>query len=233
MEQPSNAELTEQLGATTGTFAAKLGEVSTSAMKADHQGQMDYVAYIQALSNIPNISFEQVEALMGGFGELRRHMEMPVLPAVAEGRLGFESVDMDFSMAIGAHTTHVKDTEGTVKTGAEASGGGLLWKAKVTMSAEVRHQDKQTRATDMTASVNVKAGMRRQALPEGIASVVDSAIEFSRNANEINKMITGAKVAQIKDQIESGDFDPDATVEAASGPAGTGGGSQPAGGNAE
>lgn len=216
MEQPTNAELTEQLGATTGTFAAKLGEVSLSAMKADHQGQMDYVAYIQALSEIPNISFEQVESLMGGFGELKRHMEMPVLPAVAEGRLGFDTVDMDFNMAIGAHTTHVKDTEGTVKTGAEVSGGTLLWKAKVTMSAEVRHQDKQTRATDMTASVNIKAHMKRQCLPEGIASVIDSAVEFSRNANEINKLITGAKVAQIKQSIESGEFDPDAEVEAKS-----------------
>ena len=211
-EHPTNEALVEQLGAGTGTFAAKLGEVSLAAMRSDHQGQMDYVSYIQALSEIPNIRFDQVEALMGGFGELKRHAEIAVLPAVAEGRLGFDSVDMEFNMAIGSHTEAVKDTEVKAGMTAKASGGALLWKAEVSMSADVRHQDKQTRSTDMTASVQIKACMRRQAMPEGLATAIDGANEFSRNANQINTMIAAAKLDQIKTRIQEGDFDPDAEV---------------------
>ena len=219
-DQPTNDQLVEQLGAGTGTFAAKLGEVSLAAMKADHQGQMDYVAYIQALSEIPNIRFDQVEALMGGFGELKRHAEIAVLPAVAEGRLGFDTVDMKFAMAIGSHTEAVKDTEVKAGMTAKASGGGLLWKAEVSMSADVRHQDKQTRSTDMTASVNIDAHMKRQQMPEGLATMIDSANEFSRNANKINTMIAAAKLNQVEQAIQNGEFDPDAEVAAPAAPAG-------------
>ncbi|MCY4429452.1 MAG: DUF2589 domain-containing protein [Rhodospirillales bacterium] len=189
-----------------------------AAMQSDHASQMMYVDYIRSLAEMPNITIDQVESLMGGFGELRRHAEMAVLPAVAEGRLGFNDVKMVFDMTVGAHTSAVKDTEvkASSKTEVGVSGGfplGPKITAKQTLSADVRHQNKQTRDTDMSASVHIEAGLGRQAPPEGVSRMIDDATEFSRNCNEINKMITGAKIAEIKGKIESGDFDPDAKVE--------------------
>ena len=61
MEQPTNAQLIEQLGAGAGTFAAKMAEISNAAIKTDHDGSMMHVQYLQAAAKAGNVVVVQSE----------------------------------------------------------------------------------------------------------------------------------------------------------------------------
>ena len=212
MDQPTNDQLIEQLAAGTGTFAAKMAEISTAAIKSDHEGQMLHLSYVQGVLAMPNIVMDQSEDIGFGLGTVARHDERAAITAVKVDRLGYETVDMDFSMTIGSHTEALKDTEVNAGSKTEASAsGGMLWakaSVKQTISADVRHQDKQTRSTDMSASVDISAKLTRQDAPEGLMSMIDTANEFSRKMNEIRLTIAAAKADKIVQQIADGEIDP-------------------------
>lgn len=211
MDQPTNQQLIEQLGAGAGTFAAKMAEISNAAIKTDHDGSMMQVQYLQAAAKAGNVVVVQSEDIGFGLGVVARRDERAIVTLVRLDRLGFESVDMEFAMTVGARTQAVKDTEAKVgsSTTVKASGGFLWMRASVdqTITADVRHQDKQTRDTDMSASINVKARMSRLEAPQGALAMADAANEFTRKLAELRLKVAEAKVNAMIEQLDNGEAD--------------------------
>ena len=211
MEQPTNAQLIEQLGAGAGTFAARMAEIANGAIRTDHEGSMLHIEFLQNAAKAGNLVVIQSEDLGVGLGVVSRRDERSIVTAVRLDRLGFETVEMDFAMTVGAKTTAMKDTEVKVgsRTEASASGGYFFAKAgfKETLTADVRHQDKQTRDTDMSATINVRARMSRLEAPEGTQGMADVANEFTRRAAELRLRVALARVERRIQQIENGEVD--------------------------
>lgn len=210
-DQPTNEELIEQLGVASGTFAAKLGEISSSAMKSDQAGQMAHLSFLQGVAALPPLVVDQTEDIGFGLGELHRHDQRAAFTGVNLSRLAFETVDMKFSMRVGSHTEAMSSTGATGKSETTISGGGgFLWakfNAKQTISAEIRHDSKQTRDTNMSASVDIDAHMAREKPAEGIAMMADAANEFSTRVNDLRMKIATAKVDQMIKQLDDGEID--------------------------
>ena len=215
---PSNAQLIEQLNVGVGSFADRISEISTAAMVSDQESQMRHLGFLQGVLDMPNIVMDQSEDLGFGLGAVSRHDERAAITGIKVDRLGFEYVDMDFSMTVGSHTANESEKGSTVKTDTEieASGKLLFWKARVkqNISAEVRHNNKNTRTTDMSAEVNIQAKLTRQSAPEGLSKMMDVANEFSRKVNDLRMKIATAKVDRLLQQIDDGQVDLEQLQEA-------------------
>ena len=228
MDQPTNDQLIGQLGVATGTFAAKIAEVSGAAMASDQQSQMAHLAYVEGVGKLSPLVVDQEEDLGFGLGTVSRRDSRPAITAIKMDRVGFEDLKMRFNMRVASQTE--KSTETDVKVGSktetEVSGGWLFARAKVkqTITADVRHNNKQTRNTDMSAEVEIEATLGRIEAPEGLQLMMDTANEFSRETNKLRMLVAQAKVKKLIQQIEDGEVDAE-KLEAQ----GTGGGGKPGG----
>lgn len=214
MDQPTNDQLLAQLGVGGSTFAAKLAEISGAVMRSDQASQIAHLEYLKAVAQLPNLVVDQTEELGFGLDPVSRHDERPAFTGVDMTRVGFTKVKQRYNMRIGSRTTAAAETD--VKVGSEtevsASGGFLFSKASVksTLTAEVRHNSKNTRDTDMSAELEIEADIDRLPSPEGLQMMSDSANEFSSKMNELRMKIAGAKVDRLIDQIDNGTADVDA-----------------------
>ncbi|MCY4470785.1 MAG: DUF2589 domain-containing protein [Thiotrichales bacterium] len=213
MDLPTNDQLIEQLGIGTGTFAAKMAEVTNAGVKSDHDSQMLQLQFLQGVMALPPVVMEQREDVGFGIGEIARRDSRAAITAVNIDRLGYDSIEMDFAMTVGSHTQQLSDTEAKAssetKVGVQA-GHSLFGKvtANQTLTGSVRHQTKNTRDTDMSGAVNIKARLSRQPTAEGLAGMNDTANEFSRRLNELRMKVALAKVDKLVQQIEDGEVDP-------------------------
>jgi len=214
MDQPTNNQLIDQLGAGAGTLAAKVSEMGTAVLLSDHEGAVLHLGYLQKVAALPNVVMEQREDIGFGLGEVARRDERAAFTQVNLDRMGYTEVEMAFSMRIAAKTSASSENEAKVgsETTVEVS-GGLPWakvRGKQTITAEFRHNSKQTRDTDMSASLEGTVKMARLPVSEGVAGMNDTANEFSRKLNELRLRIASAKVDRMIEQIESGEADVDA-----------------------
>ena len=218
MDQPTNDALIQQLGAGAGTLAAKIAEIGGAVLLSDHENAVNHLTYLQTVAQLPNVVMEQREDLGFGLGEVSRRDERAAFTQVALDRMGYTEVEMAFSMRVQAKTSASKEHEAKVGSETTVEGsGGLPWmkvRAKQTVTAEYRHNSKQTRDTDMSASLEGTVRMARLPVPEGVAGMNDTANEFSRKVNELRMKVAGAKVDRMIEQIEAGTIDVDA-LEAA------------------
>ena len=219
MADPTNEQLIGQIDMGAGTFAARTAEIARSYMAADQEAQIAHVAYMQGVAKLPNIVVEQEEELGFGLGKISRRDERAAVTAVHADRFGMEDAEVTFAMTVGSHTEASKETDVNVKseTTASAGGGGFLVpkvNVKTTLSAEVRHNSKNTRTTDMSAELNCRMKMGRVAAPEGLIAMQDTANEFSRASNKLRMDIATAVLAGVKQRIIDGDIDPLALVQA-------------------
>ncbi|MDE2706120.1 MAG: DUF2589 domain-containing protein [Gemmatimonadota bacterium] len=206
---PSNQELVQTLAMGAGTLGAKIVEIGTSMSRSDQQLQTQHLQdFVQPLLKAPNVVFDQVEAMPGDFDDLVRHSETPAIAAVNAERFAFQEATFDFDMSIGSHTEVKSATDVKIHSETEIKAGWGPFSFKQSISADISHNNSQSRSTDMTARMRMSAKMGRESIPEGLAKAIDQANEFSRVANQIRLQIAGAKVAQIQQQIADGNAEP-------------------------
>ena len=212
---PSNQELVETLAMGAGTLGAKIVEIGTSMSRSDQTLQTEHLQnFIQPLLEAPNVVFDQVEEMPGDFGNLSRRSETPAIASVNGERFAFQEAEFEFEMSIGSHTEVNKATDARIKSQTEIKAGWGPVSFKQSISADISHKSSQSRSTDMTARLLMKASMSREPIPEGLAKAIDAANEFSRVANQIRLQIAGAKVNQMQAQIAEGNVPADAPVDA-------------------
>lgn len=210
MDQPTNAELVDQLATGAGTLGNKIVELGTALSTSDQQLQVAHLAnFISPVMQMPNLVMDQTESLPGSFGDLTRHSELPAIGGVNAGRFAFDEAEFDFDMTVSSHTEH--KTETGVETGVEAgaSGGWGPVSAHVSMHVDVSHKDEQTRSTDMSARMKINLKMKREAPAEGLMKFIDQANEFSATANKLRMQIAVAKAQEVQNQIQAEGVDPE------------------------
>ena len=212
MEQPTNAELIDQLGVGTGTFAAKMAEIAGAVASSEYDLQMNHLKFLQTVIDLPNITMTQVEDIGFGLGKVGRHDERSAITTINLERPGFTRVEMDFDMTVGARTTAMTEKERTIKTDTELAGSAKVafWRMSIkqNISAEMRQGSKQTRDTDMSAAVKIHAEIGRIPSPEGVNTMSDVANEFTRKLADLRLKIATAKVDKVVKQIEEGEINP-------------------------
>lgn len=210
MDQPTNDQLLQQLGVGAGTLGAKLTEIGTAIMVSDQDSQMRHLQFLQAVCALGPIVIEQVEDIGFGMGTVgRRDVNHPIV-MINVDRLGYTTVKMSFNMAVGAKTNAESTTAGSVRSETEVEGsGGFLWikmRVKQNITAEVSHESKQTRSTDMSGRIGVEAEMGRLPAPEGVSKATDRANAFSTKLNDLRMKVAQAKVDRMLERIENGEM---------------------------
>ena len=209
VNNPSNAELVQNMAMGAGTLGAKIVELGTSLAVADQQGQIQHLAdFIQPLLREPPVTFEQVESMPGDIGDLTRSSQDPAIAMVNAERFAFQEADFEFDMSIGSHTEVSSETDVKVHSETEIKAGWGPVGFKQSISADISHNDKQTRTTDMTAKLHMSLKMGRENIPEGLAKAIDRANEFSRVCNQLRLQYAGVEVTKAQEQITGGEVAP-------------------------
>lgn len=210
MDLPTNDQLIGQLAAGSGTLGAKIVELGTAMADADVASQVNHLKnFIQPILKTPNVVQDQVESLPKPFDALTRHSELPAICALNGERFSFQEANFNFDMSVSSHTEETAKTDVSVGSTTEISGGWLFARAKQTIRVDVSHSNSQTRSTDMTARMSMNLKMGREAIPEGLAKMIDTANEFSRVANEIRLKVATAKLNALQKQIEEDGVTPE------------------------
>lgn len=205
VNNPSNAELVQNMAMGAGTLGAKIVELGTSLAVADQQGQIQHLSdFIQPLLETPPVTFEQVESMPGDFEDLTRSSQNPAISMVNAERFAFQEADFEFDMAIGSHTEVSSETDVKIHSETEIKAGWGPVGFKQSISADISHNDKQTRSTDMTAKLHMSLKMGRENIPEGLAKAIDMGNEFSRVCNQLRLQIAGAEITKMQQQIQDG-----------------------------
>lgn len=218
---PSNEALVATLAMGAGTLGDKIANIGTDMARTDQQMQIQHLlGFIQPVMGMDNVVWDQVESMPEGFDDLVRHSESPAVANINGQRFAFQETEFDFEMEVGSHTEAQSATSVGVKSETEVGAAWMGVSAKQSLAVDVSHESKNTRTTDMTARMRMKAKMYREQIPEGLAKGIDQAIEFSRVANQLRLQIVGAKIAAMQEKIRNGEVGDANAVEQAAAPEG-------------
>jgi hypothetical protein len=166
MDELIGAPLEAACDAQKNLAAAQLEFINDIAFEASEDGKGKKTRLIKFNLNRP------VET-PDGIITVPTPVEAPFLGLVPIPSLLVEDVNIEFQMEVSAtessKETNTKEASGT----AEASGGILGWRAKVSVQGKVSSSRENTRSTNQTAKYQVRVSARQQPATEGLSRLMD------------------------------------------------------------
>ena len=179
------------------TLAGRVGGFMKAVSLADGDARMQSVGITQAILEMPNVTLAQKIDILNRKDPLVYAASLPAV-LVAEARpLLAETVDLEMSMTVSAHTEAEKSVDSKTSGSAKVSFGFGLFKGTAQMSSEVSTHSKNKRTSDYSSTTDMKLHMARHPLPEGLAKTLDSMASVTESANKINEAIIRQKLESI------------------------------------
>ena len=202
--------------------------------EGDADARMRNIELLQAVMEMDDVSLEAKISILNREDPAVFALTTPALMHAELGPFLAESVEYDMSMSVHASTVTEKGVDSETTTDAKASGGGLFAKASIGIKATVSTHSNKKRASDYSATTDMRMRMSRHPIPEGTSRMLDSMLSFVDSFNQVNIDLGKAEAARIAGEgpelpppSEEKD-EPESTPATA--PAG---GNKPAGGGAQ
>ena len=191
------AEYEERENRFNNTLAGRVGGFMKAVSLADGDARMQAVGITQAILDMPNVTLAQKIDILNRKDPMIYAASLPSV-LVAEARpLLAETVDLEMSMTVGAHTESESSVDSKTTGSAKVSFGWGLFKGTAQMSSEVSTHSKNKRSSDYSATTDMKLHMSRHPVPEGLAKTLDAMNSVTQAANEINVAIARREVERI------------------------------------
>ena len=164
-----------------------------SVAEGDADARMRNVELLQAVMKMDDVSLEAKISILNREDPAVFALTTPALMHAELRPFLAEFVEMDMSMNVHASTVEEKSVDS--KTDAKASGGGLF--AKASIQATVSTHSSKKRASDYSATTDMRMRMSRHGAVEGTSRTLDALLQFTDAFNQVNIDLGKAEAARI------------------------------------
>ena len=174
-----------------------VGNFMLAVSMADGLARMQSVEITRQILALPNVTLEQKIDILNRDKPLVYAASLPAVTFAETRPFLAETADLEMSMNVSASTTSEKSLDSQSEGSGKATFGFGLFKGEIGMKASVSTKSNQKRASDYSATTDMKLHMARHPVPEGFAKALDAMNAVAKACNDINVAIAQREIERV------------------------------------